>query len=110
MGQNSSADWVYTARSTFFVTITSIVKKCLKKFARIYPDEEVNSVSSHAGLGLPWLWYPMLWSQGRNSGAHGAEISIQISALAGVEPRTLASSSRDVATTLLRTPPFSCLL
>src|SRR6218665_2163681 len=31
-----------------------------------------------------WLWYPMLWSQRRNSGAHIAEISIQISALAGV--------------------------
>src|SRR6218665_3227035 len=39
-----------------------------------------------------WLWYPMLWSQRRKSGAHGAENSIQISALAGVEPRTLASS------------------
>src|SRR6218665_114383 len=36
-----------------------------------------------------WLWYPMLWFQRRNSGAHGAENSIQISALAGVEPRTL---------------------
>jgi len=42
-----------------------------------------------------WLWYPMLWSQRRNSGAHGAEISIQISALAGVGPRTLASSGRE---------------
>src|SRR6218665_292318 len=41
-----------------------------------------------------WLWYPMLWSQRRNSGAHGAENSIQISALAGVKPRTLASSGR----------------
>src|SRR6218665_2077103 len=41
-----------------------------------------------------WLWYPMLWSQRRNSGAHGAENSIQISALAGLEPRTLASSGR----------------
>src|SRR6218665_2217392 len=41
-----------------------------------------------------WLWYPMLWSQRRNSGVHGAENSIQISALAGVEPRTLASSGR----------------
>src|SRR6218665_1547991 len=39
-----------------------------------------------------WLWYPMLWSQRRNSGAHEAENSIQNSALAGVEPRTLASS------------------
>ena len=29
-----------------------------------------------------------------DSGAHGAENSIQISALAGVEPRTLASSGR----------------
>src|SRR6218665_2401084 len=35
----------------------------------------------------------MLWSQRRNRAALGAEISIQISALAG-EPRTLASSSR----------------
>src|SRR6218665_589333 len=45
------------------------------------------------GLGLA-LVYPMLWCQRRNSGAHGAENSIQISALAGVEPRTLASSGR----------------
>src|SRR6218665_3101782 len=44
--------------------------------------------------GLAWLWYPMLWSQRRNSGAHGTENMIQMSALAGVEPRTLASSGR----------------
>src|SRR6218665_1124593 len=50
-----------------------------------------------------WLWYPMLWSQRRNSGARGAENLIQISALAMVEPRTLASR-------LPRTPPFSRLL
>src|SRR6218665_1257744 len=50
----------------------------------------------------------MLWSQRRNSGAHGAENSIQISALAGVEPRTWLSS--DVATRLPRPPPFSRLL
>src|SRR6218665_3710628 len=50
-----------------------------------------------------WLWYPMLWTQRRNSGAHGAENLIQISALAVVEPRTLASR-------LPRTPPFSRLL
>src|SRR6218665_3269633 len=42
-----------------------------------------------------WLWYPMLWSQGRNRSAHGAEISIQIPALPGEEPRTLASSGRE---------------
>src|SRR6218665_2167057 len=41
-----------------------------------------------------WLWYPMLWSQRRNSGGHGADNSIQIYALAGVEPRTLVSSGR----------------
>src|SRR6218665_2005896 len=41
-----------------------------------------------------WHWYPMTWSQRQNSGAHGAENSIQISALAGVEPRSLASSGR----------------
>src|SRR6218665_1139143 len=41
-----------------------------------------------------WLWYPMLWSQRRNNGAHGAENSIQISAMAGGEPRILASSGR----------------
>src|SRR6218665_362800 len=58
-----------------------------------------------------WLWYPMLWSQRRNSGAHGAENLIQISALAAVEPRTLASvAAADVATRLPRTPPFSRLL
>src|SRR6218665_3357894 len=39
-----------------------------------------------------WLWYPILWSQRRNSGAHGAENLIQISALAAVDPRTLATS------------------
>src|SRR6218665_1923580 len=42
-----------------------------------------------------WLWNPMLWSQRRNRGAHGAEISVQISALAGVEPQTLESSGRE---------------
>src|SRR6218665_188574 len=41
-----------------------------------------------------WLWHPILWSQRQNSGVNGAENSIQISALAGVEPRTLASSGR----------------
>ena len=41
-------------------------------------------------------------------GAHGTEISIQISALAGVEPWHLAAV--DVATRLPRTPPFSRLL
>src|SRR6218665_1966918 len=41
-----------------------------------------------------WLWYLVLWSQRRNSGAHGAKNSIQVSALAVVEPRTLASSGR----------------
>src|SRR6218665_1965712 len=61
--------------------------------------------------GLDWLWYPMLWSQRRNSGAHGAENSIQISALAVVEPRSLASiAAADVAIRLPRTPPFSRLL
>src|SRR6218665_664071 len=54
-------------------------------------------------MAWDWLWYPMLWSQRRNSGAHGAENLIQISALALVEPRTLASR-------LPRTPPFSRLL
>ena len=44
----------------------------------------------------------MLWSQRRNSGAHGAENSIQIYALARVEPRTLAFSDADVATRLPR--------
>src|SRR6218665_907566 len=50
----------------------------------------------------------MLWSQRRNSSAHGAENSIQISALAGVGPWHLAAA--DVATRLARTPPFSRLL
>ena len=44
----------------------------------------------------------MLWSQRRNSGAHGAENSIQISALAGVGPWHLAAA--DIATRLPRTP------
>ena len=47
------------------------------------------------GLGLALVGYPMLWSQRRTSNAHGAEISIQISVLAWVEPRTLASSGRE---------------
>src|SRR6218665_2659275 len=39
-----------------------------------------------------WLWYPMLWAQRRaGRGVHGAENSLQISALAGVNPRTLAA-------------------
>src|SRR6218665_2299977 len=50
----------------------------------------------------------MLWSQRRNNRAHGAENSIQISALAGVGPWHLAAA--DVATRLPRTPPFSRLL
>src|SRR6218665_2637409 len=50
----------------------------------------------------------MLWSQRQNSSAHGAENSIQISALAGVEPWNQAAA--DVATRLPRTPPFSLLL
>src|SRR6218665_1957738 len=50
----------------------------------------------------------MLWSQRRNSGAHGAENSIQISALAGVGPWHLAAA--DVATRLPSTPFFSRLL
>src|SRR6218665_1330412 len=37
----------------------------------------------------------MFWPKRRNMGAHGAEISIQISALAWVEHRTLASSSHE---------------
>src|SRR6218665_3420915 len=43
---------------------------------------------------LDWLWYPTWWSQRRNSGAHGADNSIQISALAGLELQPLASSGR----------------
>src|SRR6218665_633479 len=43
-----------------------------------------------------WLWYPMLWSQRWNRGAHGAEISISdFSPVRGVEPRTVASSGRE---------------
>src|SRR6218665_1240977 len=43
-----------------------------------------------------WLWYSMLLSQRRSSGAHEAEISFQISALAeGFEPRTLESNGRE---------------
>src|SRR6218665_895640 len=52
----------------------------------------------------------MLWSQKRKSGAHEAENSIQISALALVEPRILAYSGADVATRLPRTHPVSRLL
>ena len=51
-----------------------------------------------------WLWYPKLWSQMRNSGEHGAEISIQISALAWVEPR----SDSDLGIQRQRTLPLDC--
>ena len=37
----------------------------------------------------------MLWSQRQTRGMHEAEISIQISVLAGVEPQTLESSGRE---------------
>src|SRR6218665_1420986 len=47
----------------------------------------------------------------RGGTAHGAENFIQISALAVVEPRTLASSGRGCCHyRLKRTPPFSRLL
>src|SRR6218665_368967 len=46
-----------------------------------------------------------------NMGAHGTEISIQMSALAGVEPRTLASSGREqLPLDYYAPPPFSRLL
>src|SRR6218665_335817 len=44
--------------------------------------------------GLELALVPDVVVQRRNSSAHGAENSIQISALAGVEPRTLASRGR----------------
>src|SRR6218665_1056562 len=53
-----------------------------------------------------WLWYPVLWFQWRNSSAHGAENSIQTFALAGVEPRTLASSGPRILPLDNRTPPL----
>src|SRR6218665_60395 len=53
------------------------------------------------GLGL--VLVPDVVVPEADIGAHGAENSIQISALAGVEPRTLALD-------LPRTPPFSRLL
>ena len=53
------------------------------------------SLTHLLGQAWDWLWYLMLWSQRRNRGVHGAEISIQISALARVEPWILASSSRE---------------
>src|SRR6218665_2200534 len=56
------------------------------------------------GLGLALV--PDVVVPEADSGAHGAENSIQFSVLAGVEPRTLASSGRAVP----RTPPFSRLL
>src|SRR6218665_2875508 len=42
-----------------------------------------------------WHWYPMVWFQRQNRGAHEAEISIQISAMAGVESQTLAPNGRE---------------
>jgi len=36
-----------------------------------------------------WPWNQMFWYQRWNRGVHEAQISIQISALAVVEPRTL---------------------
>src|SRR6218665_911236 len=57
---------------------------------RSYLPLDFNRVSSLR----PTYRNPMLWSQRRNSGAHGTENSIKISALAEVEPRTLAFSGR----------------
>jgi len=59
------------------------------------------------GLGLALVSMgSLLWSQRRNSGAHGAEISIQISALAG--PWHLPAAN--VTTRQGAPPPFSRLL
>ena len=46
------------------------------------------------GLGLALVPNVVVPEAGQRCGAHGAENSIQISAMAGVEPRTLASSGR----------------
>ena len=46
-------------------------------------------------LGLGLALVPDVMVPEANRGAHGAEISIQISALAGVGPRTLSSSGRE---------------
>src|SRR6218665_1962943 len=51
-----------------------------------------HSLGEFPGLGLALV--PDVVVPEADSGAHGAENSIQISALAGVEPRTLASSGR----------------
>src|SRR6218665_3898948 len=60
------------------------------------PPPQILGGTVPLGLRLwDWLWYPMLWSQRRYMGAHGTEISIQISALAEVEPQTLASNGRE---------------
>src|SRR6218665_2188773 len=100
MGQNSSADWVPFAFHTWcfpFALICHWISIVFLLYGRRIAIHSVGSSLTHflgefPGLELALVqWYPMLWSQRRNSGAHGAENSIQISALAWFKPRTLAS-------------------
>src|SRR6218665_1274650 len=77
---------------------------CLLYGRRIAAHSVTHLLGEFPGLRLALV--PDVVVPEADSGAHGAENSIQISALAGVEPRTLASS----ATRLPCTPPFSRLL
>src|SRR6218665_1986423 len=74
-----------------FIRVSSLRPKYLQPFGRPF----TYFIGEFLASLLYLLWYPMLWSQRLSNGAHGAEISIQISALAGVEPRTLVSSGRE---------------
>src|SRR6218665_98376 len=113
MGKNSSADWVPFAFHTWcfpFDLICHWISIVFLLYGRRIATHSVDPSLTHflgEFPGLDWLWYPILWSQRRISGAHGAENSIQISALAGVAPRTLASSGRRCCQSRL---PFSRLL
>src|SRR6218665_3530143 len=100
MGQNSSADWVPSAFHTWcfpFALICHWISIVFLLYGRRITTHSVDPPLTHF-LGefqaWDWLWYPMLWFHRRNSGAHGAENSIQISALAGVDLGPLASSGR----------------
>src|SRR6218665_2868554 len=78
-------------------------------YGRRIPTHSVDPSLTHflgdfLCLGLAMV--PDVVSRRRNSGAHGAENSIQISAMAGVEPLTLASSGRGGGPYTTAHPPF----
>src|SRR6218665_1437786 len=96
MGQNSSADWVPFAFHTWcfpFALICHWISIVFLLYGRCIATHSVVPSLTHflgefPGLGVALVPYVVVPEA--DSGAHGAENSIQISALARVEPRTLA--------------------